>query len=136
MSNRDRRGAKSPEPSRGVVASAEKSIISIRMPVEVLRFVEDESRTRGAALGLKGPDLENAINVTAQINRTLEALRSWFGLPAIVAETIEKDRATLGLGRLEYLQYLVFRRYEATVKNGPGFDRDGVEPDKHMGGRR
>lgn len=136
MGNRDRRSAKSPEPSRGVVASPEKSIISIRMPVEVLRFVEDESRTRGAALGLKGGDLENAINVTAQINRTLEALRSWFGLPAILAEAIEKDRAALGLGRLEYLQYLVFRRYEATVKSGPGFDRDGVEPDKHIGGRR
>jgi hypothetical protein len=126
MAKRNQTSAKPSEPSRGVVASAEKSIISIRMPVEVLRFVEDESRARGAALGLKGPDLENAINITAQINRTLEALRSWFGLPAIVAEAVEKDRAALGLGRLEYLQYLVFRRYEATVKNGPGFDRESA----------
>jgi len=126
MPKNDRNRGKPSEPSRGVVASAEKSIISIRMPVEVLRFVEDESRARAAALGLKGADLENAINITAQINRTLEALRSWFGLPAIVAEAAEKDRTALGLGRLEYLQYLVFRRYEATVKNGSAFDRDSA----------
>ncbi len=126
MPKNDRNTGKRSEPSRGVVASAEKSIISIRMPVEVLRFVEDESRARAAALGLKGADLENAINITAQINRTLEALRSWFGLPAIVAEAAEKDRTALGLGRLEYLQYLVFRRYEATVKNGSAFDRDSA----------
>jgi hypothetical protein len=135
MAKRDQVRAKSLEPSRGVAASAEKSIISIRMPVEVLRFVEDESRARGAALGLKGTGLENAINITAQINRTLEALRSWFGLPAIVAEAVEKDRAALGLGRLEYLQYLVFRRYEATVKNGPGFDRRETQPEKPTSGR-
>ena len=106
MAKRDQARAKPLEPSRGVAASAEKSIISIRMPVEVLRFVEDESRARGAALGLKGPVLENAINITAQVNRTLDALRSWFGLPAIVAEAVEKDREALGLGRLECLQYL------------------------------
>jgi hypothetical protein len=117
------------EPSRGSPASAEKTIISIRMPIEILSFVEGESRARGAALGLKGVDLESSINITAQINRTLEAFRCWFGLPAIVADAVEKDRAALGLGRLEYLQYLVFRRYEAIVKNGPGYDRDSA-PEK------
>jgi hypothetical protein len=129
-----RTGAKAPEPTRGVAASAEKSIISIRMPVELLRFVEGESRARAAALGLAGADLESAINVTAQINRMLEALRSWFGLPAIVTDAVEKDRTALGLGRLEYLQHLVFRRYEATVKHGPGFDKDGAG-DKAAAGR-
>jgi hypothetical protein len=136
MAKRIRGSAKPLEPSRGVSASAEKSIISIRMPVEVLNFVEGESRARAAALGLKGADLENAINIAAQINRALEALRTWFGLPAIVAEAAEKDRAALGLGRLEYLQYLVFRRYEVTVKNGPGFDREGPQAEKGSGGRR
>jgi hypothetical protein len=92
------------DPTRGSPASAEKTIISIRMPVEILSFIEGESRARGAALGLKGEDLENSINITAQINRTLEAFRSWFGLPAIVADAVEKDRAALGLGRLEYLR--------------------------------
>ena len=130
---KNRSGAKAPEPTRGVPASAEKSIISIRMPVEVLNFVEGESRARAAALGLKGADLESAINITAQINRMLEGLRSWFGLPAIVAEAAEKDRAALGLGRLEYLQYLVFRRYEATSKYGPGFDKEGPPSDRGSG---
>jgi hypothetical protein len=120
-----------PRPTRGSPASPEKTIISIRMPLELLSFVEGEARARGAALGLKGDDLENSINITAQINRTLEAFRSWFGLPAVVADAVEKDRAALGLGRLEYLQYLVFRRYEAIVKNGPGFDREpGQERNK------
>ena len=81
--NRDRSSAKPLEPSRGVAASAEKSIIPIRMPVEVLNFVEGESRARAAGLGLKGADLESAINITAQINRMLEGLRSWFGLPRV-----------------------------------------------------
>ena len=123
------------EPTRGSPASAEKTIISIRMPIEVLNFVEGESRSRAAALGLKGADLESAINITAQINRMLEALRSWFGLPAMVADAVEKDRTALGLGRLEYLQHLVFRRYEALAKNGPGFDREAAQPEK-AGGRR
>ena len=136
MAPKNRTSAKPREPSRGVAASAEKSIISIRMPVEVLNFVEGESRARAATLGLTGADLEGAINITAQVNRMLEGLRSWFGLPAIAPEAAEKDRAALGMGRVEYLQYLVFRRYEATVKNGPGFDKDGSPSDKGGGGRK
>jgi hypothetical protein len=123
------KSTRNPEPTRGSPASAEKTIISIRMPIEILSFVEGESRARGAALGLRGKELDDSINITAQINRTLEAFRSWFGLPAIVADTVEKDRSALGLGRLEYLQYLVFRRYECIVKNGPGFDKDSA-PEK------
>jgi len=128
---------KAREATRGMPASAEKSIISIRTPIEVLNFVEGESRARAAGLGLKGAELEGAINITATINRMLEALRSWFGLPAMVVEAVEKDRAALGLGRLEYLQFLVFRRYETVVKNGPGFDRDSSPPERSGGaGRR
>jgi hypothetical protein len=131
---REKRSRKT-EPSRGSPASAEKTIISIRMPIEILNFVEGESRSRAATLGLKGDELEGAINITAQINRMLESLRSWFGLPAIVADVVEKDRAALGLGRLEYLQHLVFRRYEALIKHGPGFDKD-VPPSEKSPGRR
>jgi hypothetical protein len=123
MLPREKTARKTPETTRGSPASAEKTIISIRMPIEILSFVEAEARARAGRLGLKGEDLESAVNITATINRSLEALRSWFGLPAIVAELVEKDRDALGLGRLEYLQYLVFRRYEALVKQGPGFDR-------------
>jgi hypothetical protein len=109
--------------------STEKHIVSIRMPAEILDFVEREARARGASLGLKGEDLEAAVNVTATVNRILEAVRTWFALPAIVAEALERDRAELGLGRLEYLQHLAFRRYEALAKNGPGFDK-GTAPEK------
>ena len=136
MARGNRTAPKAVESTRGSPASAEKSIISIRMPIEVLNFVEGESRARAAGLGLKGEDLESAINITAQINRMLESLRTWFGLPVMVAEAVEKDRAALGLGRLEYMQYLVFRRYEALAKNGPGFDREAVAPEKSAGGKR
>jgi hypothetical protein len=130
MAPREKTARKAPETTRGSQASAEKTIISIRMPLEILAFVEAEARSRAGRLGLKGEDLESAVNVTATINRMLEALRSWFGLPAIVAELVEKDRDALGLGRLEYLQYLVFRRYEALVKQGPGFDREAMPAEK------
>jgi hypothetical protein len=127
---REKAARKMPQTTRGSPASAEKTIISIRMPVEILSFVEAEARARAGRLGLKGEDLEAAVNITATINRTLEAFRSWFGLPAIVADLVEKDRDALGLGRLEYLQYLVFRRYEALVMQGPGFDRSKMPQEK------
>lgn len=111
---------KPPETTRGSPASAEKTIISIRI----------EARARARRLGLDGDDLDAAVNITATINRTLEAFRSWFGLPGIVAGLVEKDREALGLGRLEYLQYLVFRRYEALVKQGPAFDRETAPGEK------
>jgi hypothetical protein len=136
MATKDRTVRNRPELTRGSPASAEKTIVSIRMPIEVLKFLESESRARAAGLGLKGDDLESAVNITAQINRMLESLRTWFGLPALVADAVEKDRTALGLGRLEYLQHLVFRRYEALAKNGPGFDRDSVPPEKSAGGKR
>jgi hypothetical protein len=134
MAPRAKPARKPPETTRGSPASAEKTIISIRMPVEILSFVEAEARARARRLGLEGEDLEAAVNITATINRTLKAFRSWFGLPAIVAGLVEKDRASLGLGRLEYLQYLVFRRYEALVKQGPGFDRE-TAPGERAGRR-
>jgi hypothetical protein len=135
MASRERTPRKV-ELTRGSQASPEKTIVSIRMPLEVLSFVEGESRARAAALGLRGEDLESAINITAQINRMLESLRSWFGLPLLVAEAIEKDRGALGLGRIEYLQHLVFRRYEVVAKSGPGFDKDSPSGDRHPDSRR
>ena len=120
------------EPTR----SAEKTIVSIRMPVEVLEFVEREARARAAGLGLNGEDLDAAINITATINRTLEAIRSWFALPSVVVDALESDRDALGLGRVDYLQYLAFRRYAALVKSGPGFDKGGTAGEKATATRR
>jgi hypothetical protein len=42
------------EPTRGSPASAEKTIISIRMPIEILSFIGGESRARGAAARAQG----------------------------------------------------------------------------------
>ena len=79
-----------------------------------------EVEREAALLAAAGPEADRPARAPAPARR-----RTWFGLPAIVAEAIERDRAALGLGRLEYLQYLVFRRYEALVKHGPGFDKVG-----------
>ena len=110
--------------------SGEKSIVSIRMPAEILAFIEREARARAAALGLKGEDLHGPVNVTATVNGILEAVRTWFALPSVVVEVLERDRAELNLGRLEYLQYLAFRRYEALSQHGPGFDKAPSPEDK------
>ncbi len=123
---------KSSERSR----SGEKSIVSIRMPAEILEFIEREARARAAALGLKGEDLEAAVNVTATVNRILEGVRTWFALPGMVVDALERDRAELALGRLEYLQHLAFRRYEALSKNGPGFDKAPTSPSDKPPSRR
>jgi hypothetical protein len=34
------------------------------------------------------------------------------------------------------MQYLVFRRYEPLAKNGPGFDREGLAPEKSTADKR
>lgn len=63
-------------------------------------------------------------DLTSFVNRVLAGFMHHFGLPApVVEEALERDRAELGLGRFEYYQYVLFRRYEAMAKHGPGFDK-------------
>lgn len=72
--------------------------------------------------------LAASLDLTSFVNRALAGYMHYFGLPTpVVEEALERDRAQLGLGRFEYYQYVLFRRYEAMSKDGPGFDRPGVE---------
>ena len=70
--------------------------------------------------------LSVSLDLTSFVNRALTGYMHDFGLPApVVEEALERDRAELGLGRFEYYQYVLFRRYETMSKHGPGFDKPG-----------
>jgi hypothetical protein len=62
-------------------------------------------------------------DLTGYVNRLFDGFLHHFGLPSVVREGLEGDQTELGFNRYEYLQYLLFRRYEDVTKNGPAFDR-------------
>jgi hypothetical protein len=63
-------------------------------------------------------------------------LRDWFGLPKVMADSLEADRLALGLPRREYLMHLLTRRYEQLLSNKPGFDGAAVHPPEHKSKKR
>ena len=119
--------------------SGEKTVLSVRMPLEVAAFIQEEARARALAAGVSEKELpepgERALNMTRMVNTILDAVRTYFSLPAVIVEQLEADRKALKLNRLEYLQHIVYRRSEAVMKNGPGFDRGGAPGQKPGAGR-
>jgi hypothetical protein len=92
--------------------TTEKVMQTFRIPREVVTFLkEDAART--------GRDL------TAYVNRMLDGLRTYFGLPLAATQLLEADRAALKMQRYEYLQHLVFQRILELREKGPGFDAAG-----------
>lgn len=69
------------------------------------------------------------LDLTAWVNRVFDAFLHYFGLPGVVTERLEQDRNELGLGRYEYLQHVLFKRYESVAQQGPAFDRPGRRRD-------
>jgi hypothetical protein len=63
------------------------------------------------------------LDLTAWVNRLFDGFLHHFGLPGVVREGLELDRAALGFSRHEYLQYVLYRRHEAVAQHGDGFDR-------------
>ncbi len=120
------------------VRSSEKTVLSVRMPMEVAAFIQEEARARALAAGVSESDLpepgERALNMTKMVNTILDAVRTYFSLPAVLVEKLEADRKALQLTRLEYLQHIVYMRSEAITRPGPGFDRSG--PTSTKGGPR
>lgn len=96
-------------PDDPVFATTEKIMQTIRMPRELVTFLKEEA-TRG------GRDL------TAHVVRSLDGLRTWFGLPAAATALLEADREALKMGRYEYLLHLLFQRSLELREKGPGFD--------------
>jgi len=90
-------------------STTEKLVQTFRMPRELVTFLKAEASGRGADL-------------TAHVNRHLDGVRTWFGLPAAAISLLEADREALKLGRYEYLLHLLFQRSLELREKGPGFD--------------
>jgi hypothetical protein len=108
-------------------------VLSIRVPVEIVNFLRNDARERLIALGVhtaeevEGEEGEKLLNLTAQVNRILESVRTYFALPYVAVNRLEEDRKALGLGRLEYIQMLLFLRSEQVGQKGAAFDRDELQ---------
>jgi hypothetical protein len=89
--------------------TTEKVMQTFRIPRELVTFLkQDAART--------GRDL------TAYVNRMLDGLRTYFGLPLAATELLEADREALKMQRYEYLQHVVFQRSLDLRERGPAFD--------------
>ena len=96
-------------PAADPFSTTEKLMQTFRMPRELVIFLKDEAAARGSDL-------------TGHVIRHLDAVRTWFGLPAAATALLEADRQALGLGRYEYLLHLLFQRSLELRDKGPGFD--------------
>ncbi len=102
-------------PSADPFSTTEKLMQTFRMPRELVVFLRGEADARG-------------MDLTAHVNRYLDGLRTWFGLPAAAAALLEADREALRLGRYEYLLHLLFQRSLALREQPPGFDGPNTTP--------
>lgn len=94
-------------------STTERLMQTFRMPRELVAFLrEDANRT--------GRDL------TSYVNRMLDGLRSWFGLPSAASQLLEADREALHMQRYEYLLHLLYLRSNEVREKGPGFDASGA----------
>ncbi|MBI5068706.1 MAG: hypothetical protein HZB56_10740 [Deltaproteobacteria bacterium] len=98
-------------------SSTEKLMQTFRMPRELVTFLRGEADASGRDL-------------TAFVNRHLDGLRTWFGLPEAASLLLEEDRKALKMHRYEYLLHLLFQRSLALREQGPGFDAPGAERKK------
>jgi hypothetical protein len=90
---------------------------TFRMPRELVTFLKAE-----AARG--GRDL------TPHVNRNLDGLRTWFGLPEAASRLQEADRDAMKLERYEHLLHLLFSRSLELMEKGPGFEAGGAQTRK------
>jgi len=104
-------------PAADPFASTKKLMQTFRMPRELVTFLRGEADRSGRDL-------------TTYVNRHLEGLRTWFGLPEVASSLLEADRQALRMGRYEYLLHLLFQRSLDVRERGPGFDAPGSERKK------
>ena len=112
-----RRGRKPAAAAGEASSSGLRVMAAFRIPKPLHGAITDAARAQGSDL-------------TSYVNRTLDGYTHLFDLPSVVRESLEADEKELGFDRFDYLQYVLFRRYEGVVKNGPGFDRTGGKKGK------
>jgi hypothetical protein len=92
--------------------STEKVMQTFRMTRELVTFLKGEAAAKG-------------LDLTAYVNRMLEGLRTWFGLPDAASHLLEADREALKMGRYEYILHVLFQRSLELREKGAGFDAPG-----------
>jgi hypothetical protein len=97
--------------------STEKVMQTFRMTRELVTFLKGEAAAKG-------------LDLTAYVNRMLEGLRTWFGLPDAASHLLEADREALRMGRFEYILHVLFQRSLELREKGAGFDAPGAERKK------
>ena len=100
-------------------SSTEKLMQTFRIPRELVTFLKDDAA-------------KNGLDLTAYVNKMLDGVRTWYGLPLAASQLLEADRELLKLRRYDYMQHVIFQRSLELRENGPGFDapRGGVEKKK------
>jgi hypothetical protein len=95
-------------------ASTEKLMQTFRLPRELVAFLKDDAA-------------KNGLDLTAYVNKMLEGVRSWYGMPVAASQLLEEDREKMKLRRYEYIQHLIFQRSLDLREKGSGFDAPGGE---------
>ena len=101
--------AKRLEAATDPFTSTERIMQTFRMARELVTFLKGEASARG-------------LDLTAYVNRMLDGVRTWFGLPNAAATLLEDDRRALGQDRYEYLLHVLFQRSLELREKGAGFD--------------
>jgi hypothetical protein len=89
--------------------TSERILQAFRMPRELVLFLKSDAQATGRDL-------------TGYVNRMLDGIRTWFGLPAAAAKYVDADREALGMHRYEYLLHALYKRSQEIIEKGPGFD--------------
>ena len=98
-----------PQSTSDPFTSSERIMQTFRMTRELVTFMKGEAAARG-------------LDLTAHVNRMLEGIRTWFGLPHAATALLEADRDALGLDRYDYLLHVLFQRSLELREKGAGFD--------------
>jgi len=98
--------------------SSDRLMQTFRMPRDLVAFLKQEA-------------VHGRRDLTAQVLRYLEGIRSSFGLPDAASELLERDRQRLGMERFEYLVHVLYQRSLELRQRGVGFDAPAGAQDSH-----
>jgi len=83
---------------------------TFRMTRELIAFLKNEAAAKG-------------LDLTAYVNRMLDGVRTWFGLPDAASHLLEGDREALKMRRYEYILHVLLPAPLGATGEGPGVRR-------------